>query len=73
MAKSPKHPIDKAHIRNDGQGALSLLIGLSKLKEPGGTQSFVALTLKAGTTMDEAAELARSINERLVRVSLLEW
>ncbi|MBY0567446.1 MAG: hypothetical protein K2P70_09050 [Hyphomonadaceae bacterium] len=73
VPKTPKHPIDKAYIRNDGNGALSLLIGLSHLKEPGSTQSFVALGMRAGTSMDEAAELARAINDRLVSVSLLEW
>lgn len=73
MGKGPKHPIDKAYIRDDGDGRLSLLIGVSHLKEPGGTQSFAALTLKAGTTFDEASELARAINAKLATVSLLEW
>jgi hypothetical protein len=72
MAKSPKHPIDKAYLSDDGEGRLALLIGVSHLKETG-TQSFVRLTLNAGTTKTEAAELARAINAKLAMVSLLEW
>lgn len=71
--KPPKRPLHHAVIRDDGKGALSLLMGLSEQPAPDGLTRFACLTLNAGTTKEEAMALARAINERLASVEVIRW
>lgn len=71
MARPPKHPPHLARVRDDGKGALALVMALSEPTERDGGARFTALTLKAGTTMDEAMALARAINEKLAAVEVI--
>ena len=64
-SRKPKYPLDKAYIRDDGAGRLSLLIGTSDPQ-----QLCADLTLKAGTTFDEAKALAQAINANLAHVAV---
>jgi len=64
-SRKPKHPLDRAYIRDNGAGRLSLLIGTT---EP--PQLFADLTLRAGTTLEEAKTLANAINEKLAYVAV---
>lgn len=69
---SDKKPFFRAVIRDDGKGAFHVIMAIPASVRPDGTTQFACLTMKAGTTKDEAMTLAQAINDKLADVSIFQ-